>query len=70
MDRSIDIDDLWRIAARKLQASPLPPHDLHVEGLRCLASALEGAGRYDAAALRLLHAVGAVDTVAAAASRD
>jgi hypothetical protein len=55
MDRSIDIDDLWRIAARKLQASPLPPHDLHVEGLRCLASALEGAGRYDAAALRLLQ---------------
>jgi hypothetical protein len=55
MDRSIDIDGLWRIAARKLRASPLPPHDLHIEGLRCLASALQSEGRYDADALRLLQ---------------
>jgi hypothetical protein len=48
MDRSIDVGELWRIAARKVQASPLPPHDLHVEGLRCLASALASEGRYDA----------------------
>ncbi|HEY5130234.1 MAG TPA: sulfotransferase [Bradyrhizobium sp.] len=55
MDRVIDIDELWRVAARKLRTSPLPPHDLHVEGLRCLASALESEGRYDADALRLLQ---------------
>ena len=55
MDRAIDIDDLWRVAARKLRAPPLPPQDLHVEGLRCLASALQSKGRYDADALRLLQ---------------
>src|SRR3984893_779048 len=55
MDRSIDIDGLWRIAARKLRTSPLPPHDLHIEGLRCLASALHSEGRYDADALPLLQ---------------
>jgi hypothetical protein len=55
MDRSIDIDGLWRIAARKLRTSPLPPHDLHIEGLRCLASALQSEGRYDADALPLLQ---------------
>jgi hypothetical protein len=55
MDRSIDIDGLWRLAARKSRTSPLPPHDLHVEGLRCLASALESEGRYDSDALRLLQ---------------
>jgi hypothetical protein len=53
--RAIDIDDLWRVAARKLCAPPLPPRDVHVEGLRCLASALESAGRYDSNALRLLQ---------------
>src|ERR1700682_309349 len=55
MDRSIDIDGLSRIAARKLRTSPLPPHDLHIEGLRCLASALQSEGRYDADALPLLQ---------------
>src|SRR5215468_6084104 len=55
MDRSIDVDELWRVAARKLQAPPLPPRDLHVEGLRRLASALQSEGRYDAGALRLLQ---------------
>lgn len=55
MDRSIDIDDLWRMAARKSRISPRPPNDLHIEGLRCLASALESEGRYDAGALRLLQ---------------
>jgi hypothetical protein len=55
VDRSIDIDDLWRVAARKLRISPLPPRDLYVEGLRRLASALESHGRYDAGALRLLQ---------------
>jgi transposase len=55
MDRSIDIDGLWRLAARKSRTSPLPPHDLYIEGLRCLASALESEGRYGADALRLLQ---------------
>jgi hypothetical protein len=53
MNRAIDIDDLWRIAARKSGTSPHPPDDLHIEGLRRLASALESEGRYDADALRL-----------------
>jgi hypothetical protein len=53
--RSLDIDELWRIAARKLRVSSQPPQDLYVEGLRCLASALESTGRYDADALRLLQ---------------
>jgi len=51
----IDIDNLWRVAARKLRAPPTPPQDLHVDGLRCLASALQSNGRYDADALRLLQ---------------
>jgi hypothetical protein len=55
MDRSIDIDELWRIGARKLRTSPQVPHDLHIEGLRCLAAALESEGRYDADALRRLQ---------------
>lgn len=54
-DRAIDIDALWRIAARRLQASPVPPHDLDVEGLRCLVASLQGGGRYDAAALRVIQ---------------
>jgi hypothetical protein len=55
MGSSIDIDDLWRLAARKSRTSPLPPNDVHVEGLRCLAAALQSEGRYDADALRLLQ---------------
>jgi Sulfotransferase family len=55
MDRSIDIDGLWRLAARKLRIPPLPPDGLYIEGLRCLASALESGGRYDADELRLLQ---------------
>jgi hypothetical protein len=55
MGNSIDIDELWRIAARKLRTSLQAPDDLHVEGLRCLAAALQSEGRYDAGALRLLQ---------------
>ena len=54
-DRAIDIDELWRVAARKVRASPIPPQDVYVDGLRCLASALETPGRYDEPALRLLQ---------------
>jgi hypothetical protein len=55
MGSSIDIDEFWRIAARKSRASPKAPDDLHIEGLRCLAAALQSKGRYDAGALRLLQ---------------
>jgi hypothetical protein len=55
MGSSIDIDELWRIAARKSRTSPLPPNDVHIEGLRCLAAALQSEGRYDADTLRLLQ---------------
>ncbi len=55
MERTIDIDELWRVAARKLRAPSPRPQDLHFEALRALASSLESAGRYDAAALRLLQ---------------
>jgi hypothetical protein len=55
VERAIDIDELWRLAARKLRAPAPGPHDLHLEALRALASSLESAGRYDAAALRLLQ---------------
>lgn len=54
-DRAIDIDNLWRIAARRLQASPVPPCDLEVEGLRCLVASLQVGGRYDAEALRIIQ---------------
>src|ERR1700731_806305 len=53
MNRAIDIDELWRIAARKSRGSPQPPDDLYIEGLRRLAAALASEGRYDADALRL-----------------
>jgi hypothetical protein len=53
--RAIDIDNLWHAAARKVRVSPDPPQDIYVEGLRCLAAALEFPGRYDAPALRLLQ---------------
>jgi hypothetical protein len=55
MGSSIDIDELWRLAARKSRTSPTPPNDVHIEGLRCLAAALQSEGRYDADALRLLQ---------------
>jgi hypothetical protein len=55
MASSIDIDELWRIAARKSRSSPKAPDDLHIEGLRCLAAALQSEGRYDDDALRLLQ---------------
>jgi hypothetical protein len=54
MNRAIDIDELWRVAARKLRISARPPQDVYVEGLRCLASALQVAGRYDKVAIRAL----------------
>jgi hypothetical protein len=53
-DRAIDIDVLWRIAARRVQASPVLPNDLEVEGLRCLVASLQAPGRYDAEALRVI----------------
>ena len=53
--RATDIDELWRFAARKVRADPNPPQDVYVDGLRCLASALETPGRYDESALRLLQ---------------
>jgi hypothetical protein len=55
LDRAIDIDDLWRVAARKLRAAPRPPQDVYVEGLRCLASALQSEGRYNETELRALQ---------------
>ena len=54
-DRAIDIDALWRIAARRLQASPVPPDNVEVEGLRCLVASLQVPGRYDAEALRIIQ---------------
>jgi hypothetical protein len=54
-DRAIDIDALWLIAARRSQASPVPPHDLEVEGLRCLVASLQVDGRYNAEALRVIQ---------------
>jgi hypothetical protein len=54
-ERAIDVDALWRIAARKLQASPVPPRDLEVEGLRCLVASLQVDRRYDADALRVIQ---------------
>jgi len=54
-DQTIDIDALWRIAARRVKASPEPPRNLEVEGLRCLVSSLKVAGRYDAEALRIIQ---------------
>jgi hypothetical protein len=52
---AIDVDVLWRIAARRSQASPVPPDDLEVEGLRCLVAALQVDGRYDGTALRVIE---------------
>src|ERR1700744_2259880 len=54
VERAIDIDALWRVAARKVQASPVPPDDLEVEGLRRLVASLQIEGRYDAEALRVI----------------
>jgi hypothetical protein len=54
-DRAIDIDALWRIAARRSHASPVPPCDLEVEGLRCLVASLQVEGRYDSEALRVIQ---------------
>jgi hypothetical protein len=55
VERAIDIDELWRVAARKIRAPSPRPQDLYVESLRALASSLQSVGRYDAAALRLLQ---------------
>ena len=51
----IDIDGLWRLAARKSRTSPQPADGLYLEGLRCLAAALQSEGRYEADELRLLQ---------------
>ncbi len=53
-DRAINIDGLWRIAARRLRASPEPPNNLEIAGLRCLVASLQVPGRYDAEALRVI----------------
>jgi hypothetical protein len=50
----IDVDGLWRIAEKQAGISLPPVRGIHVDGLRCLASAMERGGSYDAAALRLL----------------
>lgn len=55
VDRAIDVDALWRIAARRSQASPVTPRGLEVEGLRCLVASLQVDGRYDAEALRVIQ---------------
>ena len=54
-DQAINIDALWRVAARRMQATPVVPNDLEVEGLRCLASSLQVPGRYEAGALRVIQ---------------
>jgi hypothetical protein len=54
-DRAIDIDHLWRVAARKLGASTKLPEDVYVDGLRCLGSALATPGRYTEPERRLLQ---------------
>jgi hypothetical protein len=54
-DRAIDVDALWRIAARKSQALRVPPQNLEVEGLRCLVASLQVDGRYDGEALRVIQ---------------
>src|SRR5215472_13445038 len=55
VDRSIDIDELWRVAARRMRAPAEAPRDVHVEGLRALAAAVSSKGRYDADALQRLQ---------------
>jgi len=51
----IDIDRLWRVAEQRV-GRPLPRSaDIHVDGLRRLASAMESGNGYDAAGLRLLR---------------
>ena len=44
MERLIDIDALWRMAARRTKAVPVPPRNLDLDGLRCLVAALEVPG--------------------------
>ena len=55
MKDTIDIDELWRTAARKLRMPPTPPRDIYVEGLRRLAASMQTAGRHDGDALRTLQ---------------
>ncbi|HEX9322551.1 MAG TPA: sulfotransferase [Xanthobacteraceae bacterium] len=51
----IDVDRLWRVAEQRV-GRPLPRSaDIHVEGWRCLASAMESGNGYDAAGMRLLR---------------
>jgi Sulfotransferase family len=51
----IDIDGLWRMAARKSRVAPGPADGLYLEGLRRLAAALQTEGRFEASELRLLE---------------
>jgi hypothetical protein len=55
VDRAIDVDALWRVAARRTEASPVPPANLEVDGLRCLVSSLQVPGRYGPDALRIIQ---------------
>jgi hypothetical protein len=55
VDPAIDVDALWRVAARRSRASPEPPRDLEVEGLRCLVASLQVPGRHDSDALRVIQ---------------
>lgn len=53
---ALDIDRLWRIAGESLGAAPpLPDGDVHGEGLRLLAAAMERRAVGDAAALRVVR---------------
>jgi hypothetical protein len=51
----IDIDGLWRVAARKSRVAPGAADGLYLEGLRRLAAALQTEGRFEAGELRLLQ---------------
>jgi hypothetical protein len=54
-DGGIDIDELWRVAARRMRLPEDVPQDVYAEGLRCLAAAVSSAGRYDSDSLRILQ---------------
>jgi len=54
-DQSIDVDELWRVAAQRMRASPEVPGGVFAEGLRRLASAVSSHGRYRLESLRRLQ---------------
>jgi hypothetical protein len=54
-DESIDVDELWRVAAQRMRASPEVPEGVFVEGLRRLAAAVSSENRYSPESLRRLR---------------